>query len=609
MSKQFELRRGQKEAISLVDQGKNVLCVFPTGYGKTIVGKQGVKKSKEEKKLSFVVTPLRALANQMFTELTSEGIKSILDIGDQKVEEIKDYNNYDCVITTYERLDSVLRKEKTRSQIKKEIGYVVIDEIHNLGSKNRSQEVFSLIQKLNIFCSCSFIGLSATIDNISYVAKMIHAEVVYIPPEERPIPLQKEFIVHGSGKRQEEIQIKIPIVLDLLNKNEGQCLVLCGARSVAEKLAKIFTETYKIPSDFHHSNMNPEKRVEKEKKYKSGKVRVLFCTTTLSQGLNLPGDFVIVFDYKFWNTLLNEYEFMERMLIDQFVGRAGRPGISKCNIAMAYILVNDKDESNLKSICSEKMIVELKLDPISLINEWVSSGLYDNIVDLISDLENFGVKSTGFVEAFRFLQGNGFISKNGNNLSPNYYGNLACWFFVHPRVILAIREMQDCSDEMSMFAQLCQGVPDIYNSVKCDEKLDSIILEKTSKMEFDDVVKKIIYYSFYNSFEKEPDENVSFNGKSLSGNINRFLVVAGMIIKNKEISKKIKNIQKELVLHRIMSEDELGLANLEGIGEKRLGFLYDGNIRTLSAFLKEKNEVLSKILGLKTETILKMKGE
>jgi len=611
----YELREGQVIAIDHVNQGKNCLCVFPTGYGKTDVGKRAVKYSIEKCELAFFVSPLRALSNQLFEELKEDGIKPLLDVGDNRCNDISLYNKHEVIITTYERLDSILRSGK-RKKIKKKIGYVVIDEIHNLGSKNRGQSVYSTIRKLIFhFPSVRFVGLSATINNMEYVANEINAEIVYVPPEKRPIPLKNIYKTFNRGKRLDEIKNKISIIREILIEEEGQCLVLVASRRLAEKLSEIFRTRYKINAGFHHAKIQKERRSKIEKLYKEGKTRVLFCTTTLSQGLNLPGDFAIVFDYKFWKPLIGEYEFMERMIIDQFIGRAGRPGITKNKFANAYFLVSEFDLERMKIIMSNDIVIKKQNDCISLVCDWLTSELYYDMQDLIVDLSTKAeIKSSVIIESMKWLKENNFITVDKyNSVYPTNDAKIAAWFFVHPKIIAVLRSLEydDGDTEIDLLAKFIAKIPDYDQMVRynfdTDKRLVGLVAKKYSRYDEDLILLKTMYYLFYNSFEKKVDSTVMFESGNISAILGRYLAVGEIIINDGVLKEYLSNIKHMIKFHKILSYDELKLIRLPKIGVKRLEMLYNKNIKNVNRFIETPNDILSKILGLQSITIQKIK--
>lgn len=615
------LRPGQTKSIDLIKQNKNVLSVLPTGYGKTIIGMEAMKQSKSNGELGFFVSPLTALSNQLTNDLKDQGYHVLLDIGSKRVEDIADYNGVDAVVTTYERLDSILRSQKKVNSITRKLGYVVVDEIHNLGSKSRSQSIFSTIYKLKmLFSTIRFVGLSATIGNRDYVAKEINAIEVYVPPEERPIPLEKVYMPFEAINRVDEVRNKIQLLMGLMREDTGQCLVLVASKKLSKKLSSIFNQSG-FKTAYHNANIPFDKRVKIEQEYKEGKYQALFCTTTLAMGMNLPADYVVVFDYKFWEPLLSQHVFMERSLLDQVIGRAGRPGITKREKAYAYFLVLDSEQSTLEQIMSETIVIKKVVDPKSIICDWLTAGIHSDVNDLVVELATQGeVPTKDIGEAIEYLREHHFVDVYNGEIIATKLGNLAAWFFVHPEVIVALQSLEPASD-IEVLMQIFSRVKTLSEMIQYDPENDDSLVNQASALlkklypkadTMNTCFSKFVYYLFYNSFrtkdrDEEQDE-VSYHGNSIGVELNRILSCSKIFVANKLVSQSIDNLLLMSKKHRLMTEDEVALANLKSIGDKRLEKLEAAHITNLKSFMIADNEKLSVILGLRTETVIKLKA-
>ena len=66
----FELDAFQIQACTALEKGSGVLVAAPTGSGKTVVGEFAVHLALREGVKCFYTTPIKALSNQKFAELT-----------------------------------------------------------------------------------------------------------------------------------------------------------------------------------------------------------------------------------------------------------------------------------------------------------------------------------------------------------------------------------------------------------------------------------------------------------------------------------------------------------------------------------------------------------
>jgi ATP-dependent RNA helicase HelY len=157
----FGLDPFQIEAIEAIDQHVNVLVSAPTGSGKTIIADYAIGRVLERGERAFYTTPLKALSNQKFHELSAL-------FGDARVGLLTgdtSYNaNADIIVMTTEVLRNMLL---TESQHLTSLGLVVLDEVHYLQDPFRGgvwEEVIILTPS-----AVRFVALSATIGNADFL--------------------------------------------------------------------------------------------------------------------------------------------------------------------------------------------------------------------------------------------------------------------------------------------------------------------------------------------------------------------------------------------------------------------------------------------------------
>ena len=67
----FPLDRFQVDACTALENGHGVLVCAPTGAGKTVIGEFAVHLALAAGRKCFYTTPIKALSNQKFAELTA----------------------------------------------------------------------------------------------------------------------------------------------------------------------------------------------------------------------------------------------------------------------------------------------------------------------------------------------------------------------------------------------------------------------------------------------------------------------------------------------------------------------------------------------------------
>ncbi len=189
----FELDPFQHQACEALEQGSGVLVCAPTGAGKTVVGEFAVHLALEQGRKCFYTTPIKALSNQKFNDLVRKyGLAKVgLLTGDNSIN-----GDAPVVVMTTEVLRNMLY---TGSTSLRDLGYVVMDEVHYLADRFRGAVWEEVI--IHLPASVTLVSLSATVSNAEEFADWlvtVRGETRVVVTEHRPVPLWQHMLV---GKR------------------------------------------------------------------------------------------------------------------------------------------------------------------------------------------------------------------------------------------------------------------------------------------------------------------------------------------------------------------------------------------------------------------------
>ena len=193
-----ELRPAQEKAIKkgLLER-KNLLVCTPTASGKTLIAELAALKSiiGGNGKAIYIV-PLKALASEKYKDFKKryDGIAKVaLSIGD--IDSTDSYLvDYDLIITTSEKLDSLIRHHAPWLSL---ISTIIVDEIHLLNDPGRGPTLEILITILRqLLKKAQIIALSATIGNPEELSEWLKAELVI--DDWRPVKLHKGVYLDGE---------------------------------------------------------------------------------------------------------------------------------------------------------------------------------------------------------------------------------------------------------------------------------------------------------------------------------------------------------------------------------------------------------------------------
>jgi ATP-dependent RNA helicase HelY len=186
----FELDDFQRQACRSLQEGRGVLVAAPTGAGKTIVGEFAIYLALERNLKAFYTTPIKALSNQKFAELTEKyGPENVgLLTGDTSIN-----GEAPVVVMTTEVLRNMLYADSASLD---DLGFVVMDEVHYLADRFRGAVWEEVI--IHLPSEVQVASLSATVSNAEEFGAWldtVRGDTDIIVSEHRPVPLWQHVMV------------------------------------------------------------------------------------------------------------------------------------------------------------------------------------------------------------------------------------------------------------------------------------------------------------------------------------------------------------------------------------------------------------------------------
>jgi helicase len=345
---------------------KNLVVAMPTAAGKTLIATLAMieKLSKQRGKIIYIV-PLVALANEKYEyykKFFGGKHKVAISVGDLDSADPW-LNDYDIIICTTEKLDSLIRHGVNWIG---DISLIIADEVHLINDPSRGPTLEILLTLLRELAPrAQIFALSATIRNAKDIADWINANLLF--SDFRPVKLY-EGIGYNSkisfyGRNDVELtnlETDAAIVDNTL-KMKKQCLIFVSTRKNAEKAAENLQKIVKsnlgrneafqletisneienvleIPTRqckklanfakngvvFHHAGLLGKQRRIIEDNFKKGIIKAIVATPTLALGVNLPAFRVVIKDAKRFYSGIGAV-YIPVLEYKQMTGRAGRP--------------------------------------------------------------------------------------------------------------------------------------------------------------------------------------------------------------------------------------------------------------------------------------------
>ncbi|WUD61445.1 DEAD/DEAH box helicase [Nocardia sp. NBC_00511] len=186
----FELDPFQRQSCEALESGHSVLVCAPTGAGKTVVGEFAVHLALASGGKCFYTTPIKALSNQKFADLTARYGRETVGLltGDQSIN-----SDAPVVVMTTEVLRNMLYAS---SDALRGLSYVVMDEVHYLADRFRGAVWEEVI--LHLPPEVRLVSLSATVSNAEEFGawmETVRGDTAVIVDETRPVPLSQHVMV------------------------------------------------------------------------------------------------------------------------------------------------------------------------------------------------------------------------------------------------------------------------------------------------------------------------------------------------------------------------------------------------------------------------------
>ncbi len=642
--------RMQSVAVPMILRSdENAVVSAPTASGKTVLAEAAMARElgKQDRGKVLFIAPLRALTNEKESEwkrvLSGIGLKVYVVTGERELHP-PEARSADVIITTPEKWDSATRKYmQERYAFVRDVALVVVDEVHLLDSDSRGgtlEAVISRMRRISSICGkkLRIVALSGTMPNIGDVARWLGAppgNVLEFDGSYRPVELETDVLpYYPKANDFFNKYLRLYRAFDLIKHELGdghQALIFVSTRQdtqqAADKLCDIVRKSYPymlqppeaiklqelknraansklkgcLPCGiaFHHAGLSAEDRALIEGGFKEGAIRILVSTSTLAWGVNLPARVVVVRDIEIYDPIQGNKDISAIDLL-QMLGRAGRPGYD--SLGKGYVIVPQERVGEYKALLKDGKPIESMLE-YSLaehMNAEVSVGMVKSAREAAEWLKTtfyYVRRSPQDVEALaatklRHLAKSGFIRDDAGVLSPTPLGAITSDYYLKLETALLFKEH-------ASKGALCT-----------DDVLDII----AQAAEFSDVVARPGEASSLRAYGGEPGgmakvrailagligrtlpDELKSDAWAIKQNASRLLSAFSRFCdeySGATLSHKVKMVS--LQLDKGVPEEAIELASIDGVGERSLGLLMSGGIRSLRDAARKKPEDLIKM--------------
>lgn len=328
-------RPGQKEAITALLTKGRVLCIQPTGHGKSLLYQL---PSCVLGGLTIVLSPLLALMRDQIDQLRDRFNISAASINSDQSDEENDLARYaashgqvQVLFVAPEQLDHV---DKFQFLLSLDVRLLVVDEAHCISTWGHDfrpsyRQIIQFVRAVQEKNShIKILGLTATADD--RVEKDISHQLTFA---NQPVMVLRETMnrpnIHLHALQTTGIAGKLAACEELLKLIDGSGLIYCATRENTELVAE-YLKNQGFPVTAYHAGYDVDVKRRLQIEFIQDKYKALAATNALGMGIDKGNlRFIIHFDVP--GSITAYY---------QEVGRCGRDGKD----AMGILLYDRSDK-------------------------------------------------------------------------------------------------------------------------------------------------------------------------------------------------------------------------------------------------------------------------
>ncbi|KAL0966696.1 hypothetical protein UPYG_G00298560 [Umbra pygmaea] len=424
---------------------KNFVACAPTGSGKTVLFELAIIHLLMETKepwrnvKAVYMAPIKALCSQRFEDWKKKfgplGLRCMELTGDTEIDDFFEIQDAHIIMTTPEKWDSMTRKWRDNCLLQL-VRLFLIDEVHVVKDQTRGATLEVVVSRMKAVQasrsaenpqehpSMRFVAVSATIPNIKDIADWLcdhtgPATSLQMDESDRPVKLRKVVLGFPCSSNQTEFKFDLSLNYKMANviqtySDQKPTLVFCSTRKGVQQSAAVLAKDARFIMSvehkqrlmkyanslvdsklrdlvmfgvgFHHAGVDMSDRKVIEEAFTVGDLPVLFTTSTLAMGVNLPAHLVVIKSTMHYaGGAIQEYSEADML---QMIGRAGRPQFDTSATAVIMTKNQTRDkymkfmngaeiiESSLHTHLVEHLNAEIVLHTISDVTmalDWVRS--------------------------------------------------------------------------------------------------------------------------------------------------------------------------------------------------------------------------------------------
>ncbi|VDN23915.1 unnamed protein product [Gongylonema pulchrum] len=153
-------------------------------------------------------------------------------------------------------------------------------------------------------------------EKVHYFVRGRHQVLVFVTARNATTKLAMTFRDEAAKKGELD---------DFLPVSMGSVQYTNAAKTVQSCRNSLLSELFRFGFGIHHAGLPRRERLVVEKLFANGHISVLFCTSTLAWGINLPAHAVVIRGTEIFDAQKGAFTDIGVLDVQQIFGRAGRP--------------------------------------------------------------------------------------------------------------------------------------------------------------------------------------------------------------------------------------------------------------------------------------------
>ncbi|EOU1117581.1 DEAD/DEAH box helicase [Clostridium perfringens] len=689
-NEKVKLNKFQLIVSDAINEFDNISVSAPTSVGKSFLMKKIIVDTilKKEKSKVIYVVPTRALINEVMNDIQKEinrlriEEKIFITCSSEIGNEFE--NNKYILILTQERLNQLYCNISSKFNV----DLVVIDEAQQISNGARGLLLEYTIRRVKqVWPKSKLFFISPLIKNSEIFIKKFKLENSYYKNEmlstvnQNVIHIYKPYresflsIVYNKNEigkisfKSSKIKTIPQRIAYIFNKfNNGQnSIIYCNQQSSARNIAnailkcEIFEKNYnndlKEFSDFlknyicenydlanlitygiayHYSKMPSIIKIGIEDLAKNGKLKLVTCTTTLLEGVNIQANNIYIYNPKKFNYALSKLEFWN------LAGRAGRMSNDICGNIICIDLDKkscfeeywDRNIENINFKKNEILIKDVNRFENYLNNKEISENINkkekEKLVDSYKNLESILILEkmdnvnivNEYNESQKIIEVDNILAKKiENNKIPKSLLKRLVGIEIERinKIWLEFLENINRIEDFNLLNPFCEGsdkrldkVLDIINRIFCDNKYSKsrlyAIRITSLKWMREDSMKNILFYDFdinnnkSEEINKKIEDSLELLNNGIRYEFSKYIYAYQEILKEFLIFNKKEAIVEKMCNYPLYLE--FGASSKKVLELMYLGIFREGAI-VLSKYIKsdQKENIYIELKNLNLDKI------